>query len=83
MTATSPSFGAQGPYDKFPLLLAVVSDLLSSPCRVTLRLRYYPKDFVQEFMAEALSFLLRNAPTQQLIKGDLGFSTVVVPYMDI
>lgn len=37
--------------------------------KVTLKLRYYPKDFVQEFMAEALSFLLRNASTQQLIKG--------------
>ena len=38
-------------------------------CRVTVKLRYYPKDFVQEFMAEALSFLLRNPSTEQLIKG--------------
>ncbi|XP_057544903.1 uncharacterized protein LOC130824041 isoform X1 [Amaranthus tricolor] len=37
--------------------------------KVTVKLRYYPKDFVQEFMAEALSFLLRNASTEQLIKG--------------
>ncbi|MBA0664450.1 hypothetical protein Goklo_004447, partial [Gossypium klotzschianum] len=37
--------------------------------RVTVRLRYYPKDHVQEFMAEATSFLLRNAPVEQLIKG--------------
>ncbi|KAJ0093491.1 hypothetical protein Patl1_26062 [Pistacia atlantica] len=27
---------------------------------VTLKLRYYPKDYVQEFMAEATSFLLRK-----------------------
>ncbi|TYJ14812.1 hypothetical protein E1A91_A10G142700v1 [Gossypium mustelinum] len=37
--------------------------------KVTVRLRYYPKDHVQEFMAEATSFLLRNAPVEQLIKG--------------
>ncbi|KMT14841.1 hypothetical protein BVRB_3g065640 isoform B [Beta vulgaris subsp. vulgaris] len=37
--------------------------------KVTIKLRFYPKDFVQEFMAEALSFLMRNAPTQQLVKG--------------
>ncbi|KAL2923314.1 Small subunit processome component 20-like protein [Bienertia sinuspersici] len=37
--------------------------------KVTVRLRYYPKDFVQEFMAKALSFLLRNAPAEQLEKG--------------
>ncbi|XP_021745735.1 small subunit processome component 20 homolog [Chenopodium quinoa] len=36
---------------------------------VTVKLRYYPKDFVQEFMAKALSFLLRNAPTPQLKEG--------------
>lgn len=40
-------------------------------CRVTIKLRFYPKDFVQEFMAEALSFLMRNAPTQQLVKGNV------------
>ncbi|OMO92169.1 Down-regulated-in-metastasis protein [Corchorus capsularis] len=37
--------------------------------KVTVRLRYYPKDYVQEFLAEATSFLLRNAPVEQLIKG--------------
>ncbi|XP_059666315.1 uncharacterized protein LOC132312087 [Cornus florida] len=37
--------------------------------KVTARLRYYPKEYVQEFMAEAVSFLLRNAPVKQLIKG--------------
>ncbi|XP_028088073.1 small subunit processome component 20 homolog isoform X4 [Camellia sinensis] len=37
--------------------------------RVTGKLRYYPKNYVQEFMAEAVSFLLRNAPIEQLIKG--------------
>ncbi|GAV59009.1 LOW QUALITY PROTEIN: DRIM domain-containing protein, partial [Cephalotus follicularis] len=37
--------------------------------KVTVKLRYYPKDYVQEFMAEATSFLLRNAPFEQLIKG--------------
>ncbi|XP_058078049.1 uncharacterized protein LOC131226271 isoform X2 [Magnolia sinica] len=37
--------------------------------KITIRLRYYPKDYVQEFMAEAISFLLRNAPNEQLIKG--------------
>ncbi|KAM7259266.1 hypothetical protein ACFE04_015007 [Oxalis oulophora] len=35
----------------------------------TLNLRYYPKDYVREFMAEATSFLLRNAPHEQLKKG--------------
>ena len=37
--------------------------------KVTVKLRYFPKDYVQEFMAEAVSFLLRNAPLEQLIKG--------------
>ncbi|CAK9136501.1 unnamed protein product [Ilex paraguariensis] len=37
--------------------------------KVSVKLRYYPKDYVQELMAESLSFLLRNAPVQQLIKG--------------
>ncbi|OWM88808.1 hypothetical protein CDL15_Pgr020762 [Punica granatum] len=37
--------------------------------KVTIKLRYYPKDYVQEFIAEAMSFLLRNAPVEQLIKG--------------
>ncbi|KAL8136927.1 hypothetical protein V2J09_002928 [Rumex salicifolius] len=34
--------------------------------RHTRRLIYYQKDFVQEFMAEVVSFLLRNAPSEQL-----------------
>ncbi|KAF8392350.1 hypothetical protein HHK36_022692 [Tetracentron sinense] len=37
--------------------------------KVTVHLRYYPKDYVREFMAEAISFLLRNAPVDQLIRG--------------
>lgn len=37
--------------------------------RVTKGLRYYPKAYVQEFAAEAISFLLRNASMKQLIKG--------------
>jgi U3 small nucleolar RNA-associated protein 20 len=37
--------------------------------RVTLKLRYYPKVYIQEFMAESVSFLLRNAPPEHLIKG--------------
>uniref|UniRef100_A0A7N1A2N7 ARM repeat superfamily protein n=1 Tax=Kalanchoe fedtschenkoi TaxID=63787 RepID=A0A7N1A2N7_KALFE len=38
-------------------------------CRVTLNLRYYPKDYVQEFMGEAMGFLLRNAAADQLMEG--------------
>ncbi|KAM7486094.1 hypothetical protein LguiA_002103 [Lonicera macranthoides] len=37
--------------------------------KVTVKLRYFPKDYIQEFMAESVSFLLRNAPVQELIKG--------------
>ncbi|KAJ4967931.1 hypothetical protein NE237_014632 [Protea cynaroides] len=37
--------------------------------KVTANIRYYPKVYVQEFMAEAISFLLRNAPEEQLKKG--------------
>ncbi|KAI4344958.1 hypothetical protein L6164_012131 [Bauhinia variegata] len=37
--------------------------------RVTTKLRYYPKDYVQEFMAESMSFVLRNAPDEQLKRG--------------
>lgn len=45
--------------------------ILSLFWRVTTKLRYYPKDYVQELMAEAVSFLLRNANTssEQLKKG--------------
>lgn len=40
-------------------------------CRVTAKLRYYPKDYVQEFTAQAMGFLLRTrtAPFEQLEKG--------------
>ncbi|ONI16066.1 hypothetical protein PRUPE_3G077100 [Prunus persica] len=37
--------------------------------KVTVKLRYYPKDYIQEFMAEGMSFLLRNAPFEQLKEG--------------
>uniref|UniRef100_A0A803Q1W1 ARM repeat superfamily protein n=1 Tax=Cannabis sativa TaxID=3483 RepID=A0A803Q1W1_CANSA len=37
--------------------------------KVTRKLRFYPKDFVQDFMAEAISFLFRNAPFDQLKLG--------------
>ncbi|KAG5588462.1 hypothetical protein H5410_048896 [Solanum commersonii] len=35
----------------------------------TVQLRYYPKEYVHEFMADSVSFILRNAPVKQLIKG--------------
>ncbi|RVW88924.1 hypothetical protein CK203_045067 [Vitis vinifera] len=38
-------------------------------CRGYSEIKILPKDYVQEFMAEAVSFLLRNAPVEQLIKG--------------
>ncbi|GAU23590.1 hypothetical protein TSUD_385780 [Trifolium subterraneum] len=37
--------------------------------RVTSKLRYYPKEYVRQFMAEAMSFVLRTAPDQQLERG--------------
>ncbi|KAL3506473.1 hypothetical protein ACH5RR_031855 [Cinchona calisaya] len=37
--------------------------------KVTLKMRYYPHGDIQKFMAESLSFLMRNAPVEQLIKG--------------
>nr|CAB3473394.1 unnamed protein product [Digitaria exilis] len=37
--------------------------------RITAALRYFPKDYVREFMAESVSFLLRNAPSNQLTQG--------------
>ncbi|KAJ8506605.1 hypothetical protein OPV22_007491 [Ensete ventricosum] len=37
--------------------------------KMTIHLRYFPKDYIQEFMAEAVSFLLRNACKVQLWKG--------------
>lgn len=49
--------------------------------RVTSRLRFYPKDYVQEFMAESVSFILRNAPLMQLEKGNSTFYTLF-PFCD-
>ncbi|KAK3010833.1 hypothetical protein RJ639_012410 [Escallonia herrerae] len=46
----------------------LVKDIVHA-LKVTVKLRYYPKDYVQEFVAESVSFLLRNAPVEQLIKG--------------
>ncbi|KAF5199197.1 Small subunit processome component 20-like protein [Thalictrum thalictroides] len=37
--------------------------------KITRQLRYYPKDYVEEFMAESVSYLLRNAPDKQRMKG--------------
>lgn len=37
--------------------------------RVTTKLRYYPKDYIREFMAESVSYLLRKAPVPQLKRG--------------
>ncbi|XP_062230251.1 uncharacterized protein LOC133927941 isoform X2 [Phragmites australis] len=37
--------------------------------RITATLRYFSKDYVREFMAESVSFLLRNAPNNQLTHG--------------
>ncbi|KAJ3672155.1 hypothetical protein LUZ60_006876 [Juncus effusus] len=37
--------------------------------KVTVKLRFYSKDYVREFMAEVVSFLLRNAPEKQLFTG--------------
>ncbi|KAJ1404604.1 Armadillo-type fold [Sesbania bispinosa] len=41
----------------------------SEVLKVTSKLRYYPKEYVQHFMAEAMSFVLRNAPDEQLKRG--------------
>ncbi|EFH61980.1 hypothetical protein ARALYDRAFT_342733 [Arabidopsis lyrata subsp. lyrata] len=37
--------------------------------KVTLELRYYPKDYIIELMSPSMSFLLRTAPDKQLEKG--------------
>uniref|UniRef100_A0A0D3EQK7 Uncharacterized protein n=1 Tax=Oryza barthii TaxID=65489 RepID=A0A0D3EQK7_9ORYZ len=37
--------------------------------RITAPLRFFPKDYVREFMAESVSFVLRNAPNGQQIEG--------------
>ncbi|KAG8377667.1 hypothetical protein BUALT_Bualt08G0056700 [Buddleja alternifolia] len=46
--------------------------------RITAKLRYYQKDYVREFMAESVSFLLRKTPIQQLKKGITKLMTEVV-----
>ncbi|KAL3622254.1 hypothetical protein CASFOL_033665 [Castilleja foliolosa] len=45
---------------------------------VTAKLRYYPKDYVRECMAESVSFLLRKTPVSQLQKGITIFMAEVV-----
>ncbi|KAF3796079.1 Small subunit processome component 20-like protein [Nymphaea thermarum] len=45
--------------------------------KTTKNLRFYPRDYVQEFAAEALSFLVRSASPEQLIKGANTFAEVV------
>lgn len=37
--------------------------------KVTVKFRYYPKDIVEELVAKEMSFLLRNASLEQLIRG--------------
>ncbi|XP_047962279.1 small subunit processome component 20 homolog [Salvia hispanica] len=46
-------------------LIKDVGDILS----VMINLRYYPKDYVREFMAESVSYLLRKASIEQLKRG--------------
>ncbi|CAH9107367.1 unnamed protein product [Cuscuta epithymum] len=46
--------------------------------KATVKLRYFPKDYVQEFMAESVSFLLRNASFQELRRGIHHLMTEVV-----
>ncbi|KAI4375205.1 hypothetical protein MLD38_013104 [Melastoma candidum] len=41
---------------------------VASVFKVTMKLRYYPKGYVQEFMAKSMSFLLRNAPLTEMGK---------------
>lgn len=38
-------------------------------CRITAQLRFFENDYVQGFMAEAISFLLRNSSLTELRKG--------------
>lgn len=41
-----------------------------SACRYTRLIRYHRRDYVRDFAAEAVSFLFRNAPLKQVIKGE-------------
>lgn len=50
-------------------LSKLLTNDIPSCLKMTRGLRYYPKSYVQEFAAEAVSFLLRNASMKQLIKG--------------
>ncbi|KAH9312457.1 hypothetical protein KI387_027492, partial [Taxus chinensis] len=42
---------------------------ISYVMNITKQLRYYDREYVQEFASEAVSFLLRNSSAKQLIKG--------------
>lgn len=53
----------------FWLMNLFFSNIFIISWRVTVKLRYYPRAYVQEFMAAATSFLLRNASKEQLKKG--------------
>ncbi|KAI3808247.1 hypothetical protein L1987_24196 [Smallanthus sonchifolius] len=46
--------------------------------KVTKKLRFYPKDYIQEFMAESVFFLLRNAPVDQINRGSNPVVEVVI-----
>ncbi|CAA6658531.1 unnamed protein product [Spirodela intermedia] len=41
---------------------------IANVLQITIDLRYYPNHYIQEFMAEALSFLLRSAPKTEVLK---------------
>ncbi|KAG1347740.1 hypothetical protein COCNU_06G015690 [Cocos nucifera] len=45
--------------------------------KITVQLRFFPSYYIQEFMAESVSFVLRNAPINQLTKGLEAFIEVV------
>ncbi|KAE9587002.1 hypothetical protein Lalb_Chr23g0269091 [Lupinus albus] len=40
--------------------------------KVTAKLRYYPKMYVQQFMAEAMSYVLRNVPRDEQLERGIG-----------
>ncbi|CAL0327253.1 unnamed protein product [Lupinus luteus] len=40
--------------------------------KVTEKLRYYPKKYVQQFMAEAMSYVLRNVPKDEQLERGIG-----------
>ncbi|KAI3837631.1 hypothetical protein MKX03_029756 [Papaver bracteatum] len=55
-------------------LIQDINDLL----KITRHLRYYPKDYVQEHMAESVSYLLRNSAVAQAKEGIRKIMTEVV-----